>query len=60
MADIEAPCTCLPPHQDLELRIVAKNLASKTLKEVGNDLKKFTSSTTSSMGILIPPYGDGV
>src|SRR4030042_2410578 len=36
--------------KDLELRIVAKNLASKTLREVGNDLKKFTSSTTSSMG----------
>src|SRR4030066_2254870 len=36
--------------KELELRIVAKNLASKTLREVGNDLKKFTSSTTSSMG----------
>ena len=37
-------------NKDLELRIVAKNLASKTLREVINDLKKFISSTTSSMG----------
>ena len=43
--------------KDLELRIVAKNLASKTLKEVGNDLKKFTSSTTSSMGGVNTAFG---
>ena len=36
--------------KNLELKKVDKNLASKTLREVGNDLKKFTSSTTSSMG----------
>src|SRR3972149_390483 len=44
-------------NKDLELRIVAKNLASKTLKEVGNDLKKFTSSTTSSMGGVNSAFG---
>jgi len=37
-------------NKDLELRIVAKNLASKTIKGIGDDLKRFSSSTTSSMG----------
>src|SRR4030042_1495090 len=37
-------------NKDLELRIIAKNLASKTIKGVIDDLKKFSSSTTTSMG----------
>ena len=39
-------------NKDLELRIVAKNLASKTLKAVISDLKKFASSTSTSFGGL--------
>ena len=39
-------------NKDLELRIVAKNLASKTLKEVISDLKKFASSTNTSFAGL--------
>jgi len=37
-------------NKDLELRIIAKNLASKTIKGIIDDLKKFSSSTTTSMG----------
>ena len=37
-------------NKDLELRIVAKNLASKTIKGVADDLKKFSSTTASSLG----------
>src|SRR3990167_9512171 len=38
-------------NKDLELRIIAKNLASKTIKGVIDDLKKFSSSTTTMGGV---------
>src|SRR3972149_1822123 len=37
-------------NKDLELRIVAKNLASKVIKGIVDDLKKFSSTTTASLG----------
>src|SRR3989304_5374064 len=44
-------------NKDLELRIIAKNLASKTIKGVLNDLKNFSSTTASSLGRVNSVFG---